>query len=167
MTIAWASEEEETLFDRWLSQHIGPAKWIVARASKKRREAGYTQFYTKRKFEALHRAFVKETTPMGTTDHLTEPNPDLADKRARTPPGMAFWAGTGPANTTCRGCQHWRSGGYLIGTGMLMDSPCGKYESMMNGETGPRLPHFTPSCKYFAENATARPIYKAKEVTKV
>lgn len=36
--------------------------------------------------------------------HLTQPNADLGAKIAATPSGMAFWAGTGPANTTCREC---------------------------------------------------------------
>lgn len=40
----------------------------------------------------------------GLSAHLTQPNADLGAKIAATPSGMAFWAGTGPANTTCREC---------------------------------------------------------------
>jgi len=36
--------------------------------------------------------------------HLTQPNAELGRQIAATPSGMAFWAGTGPANTTCREC---------------------------------------------------------------
>lgn len=95
------------------------------------------------------------------SDHLTEPNIDLASKRKRTPPGMAFWAGTGPAGATCRGCEKWDSLGYYADCGLLKDSPCAKYRSMMNGTQGDKLPHFTPACKYFEAARKDRPISQA------
>lgn len=34
-------------------------------------------------------------------------------------------------------------------------------KSMMNGEAGGRLPHFTPACKYFEVAEKERPISKS------
>jgi hypothetical protein len=54
-------------------------------------------------------------------DYLTEPNPELAALVKATPPGMAHWAGTGPAGKVCRDCAAW----VLIDNRRL----CAKYEA--------------------------------------
>lgn len=150
-------------FDVWLTEQIGPCQWMVGRSSKKRREKGYDRFFTQKNFSGLKRVYDKEVAAMGSAElHLTEPDQDLAEKRRRTPPGMAFWAGTGPAGATCRGCQFWLSDGYLADCGLLKDSICGKYRSMMNGEAGAKLSHYTPACKYFAAELSERPLSKRK-----
>lgn len=91
---ATINDETDSYFSLWLRRQIGECKWIVARASKKRRAAGYDRFFTLRKYKALMRAMDRQETPVDETDtlslHLTEPNKDLGDKRRRTPPGMAF-----------------------------------------------------------------------------
>lgn len=91
---------------------------------------------------------------------LTVLNPDLEDKRRRTWPGMAHWAGTGPTGKTCRMCNSWtgcgvESGYYANGgkhKGAVKPRPCEKYQELMAGETGPAIPHETQACKYFSEN---------------
>lgn len=150
-------------FNEWLLRQTGNCKWIVARRSKKRVEAGYDLFMTQKKFSALQRFFDKETAEMDDLSlHLTEPNQDLAKKRKDTRPGMAFWAATGPASRTCRECRHWDSLGYLASSGLLRDSPCARYRSMMNGETGPGVPHYAKACKYFDVAAEVRAVHKPK-----
>lgn len=148
-------------FSEWLPTQIGPCKWMVGRNSKRRRKEGYDCFFTQERFIALQLAREKEVAYMnGSTPHLTEPDADLAEKRRRTKPGMAFWAGTGPAGKTCRGCKNWHSDGYLVASLLLKDSICDKFKSMMNGEAGPALPHYTISCKYFEPAEKERPISK-------
>jgi len=76
---------------------------------------------------------------------------------ARTPPGMAFWAGTGPKGRTCRECLHYSVEG-RYGTpggdharGELTLGRCAKY-SRTKRLDGPKFRHSTPVCKYFEEN---------------
>lgn len=158
------AESTDLDFSKWLWQQLGKCKWIVARGNKKLRKQGYDRFFTQKRFRALKIAYEKEQIPMGEeSQHLTEPNADLAEKRRRTPAGMAFWAGTGPANKTCRECELWKyepRDGYMSGSGLLKESPCEKYARMMNILAGPKLPYYTPSCKYFEPAVTERSIEK-------
>lgn len=90
------------------------------------------------------------------TEHLTAPDPQLAKFQAQTPPGMAFWSGTGPTGTTCRECRFWKEDG-LDAEGDLKDAKCAQYERMMRAAMileaqGLYLPGATASCKYFVEN---------------
>ncbi len=57
---------------------------------------------------------------------------------ALTPPGMAFWADTGPVGKTCRDCVHYHQ----------KQGRCLKYQQLM-GCKGKRFRADTPSCKYF------------------
>jgi hypothetical protein len=143
-------------FIEWLADQLGTRKWVVARKSKKRIKEGYEVFLTQMRFTALKRYFEKESGEMeadGISQHLTEPDLDFARKRKDTFEGMAFWASTGPAGKTCRGCMHWKSDGY---------SPCGKYKSLMHGQDGGRVPHYAKSCKYFLETSTPPALEKPR-----
>lgn len=63
-------------------------------------------------------------------------------------PGMAYYAGSGPASATCKGCKWY---------GYYRESKEGKsYRTMacnmfkkLTGKFGPRLKAHTPACKYF------------------
>jgi len=86
---------------------------------------------------------------------------DRVDNRAaNTHIGMAYFAGTGPSNKTCRECAFWRDGKHLyFHTGSkrgLKPVSCGKFRRMM-GRKGLAVPHEASACKYFeqAENPPA------------
>jgi hypothetical protein len=94
--------------------------------------------------------------------HLTQPNAELGKLIAATPSGMAFWAGTGPANTTCRECMffdHQKS--YYakkgIGGGSLNPARCKKYSALANRH-GDKIEHGTRACKYFERAEVVPPI---------
>jgi hypothetical protein len=91
---------------------------------------------------------------MSETDHLTEPNAELAEQVRRTPPGMAHWAGTGPAGQTCAGCGHY---GYWYetrtGKSGRRASACELYFRRCHTH-GNTLPAATPACKYFNPRLT-------------
>jgi len=125
-------------FPEWLALHLGTSKWVVARKSKKL---------------------------IGISQHLTEPDMDFAKKRKDTFPGMAFWASTGPADKTCRGCRFWAADGYMAGSGLLRDSLCTKYRALMHGQEGGRIPHYAKACKYFDETTDARPLEKPRTIS--
>lgn len=90
-------------------------------------------------------------------DHvkLTVLDLDFENKVAKTPTGMAHWAGTGPKGTTCRECSLYVFNGYASGKtgkgGVLKNGPCQRYLDSMSG-TPKRIPFDTPSCKYFEQN---------------
>ena len=60
---------------------------------------------------------------------------------AITPPGMAFWADTGPPGVTCESCWFYQK------------KRCRKYKQL-TGINGKHFPAYMPSCKYF-EHAQA------------
>lgn len=81
-----------------------------------------------------------------------------------TPPGMAHWAGTGPAGTTCRECRWWMTTGKWSedqgpgGGGAPLPARCRRYKAFgMLKRFGPALNHDTPSCKYFLPAAQPQP----------
>ncbi len=91
---------------------------------------------------------------MSKADHLTEPNPDLADMIRRTPSGMAHWAGTGPTGKTCGECAFLVS----ISVGVGNSTRCEKYTMMMRGKQGSKkIPKTTPACKYFDPQPKPKP----------
>ena len=69
-------------------------------------------------------------------------------------PGMAHFAGTGPAWTHCHQCRHWsgkRPKGDLdsIGKGQ-----CDKAARMLRRKSTPKVPGVTMACKHYeASNA--------------
>lgn len=155
-------------FAGWLALHLGTSKWVVARRSKRLVEKGYEQFLTQKRFTALKRYFEKENGEMendSISQHLTEPDMDFAKRRKDTFSGMAFWASTGPADKTCRGCIHWSADGYMAGSGLLRDSLCTKYRALMHGQEGGRIPHYAKACKYFEETSDPRPLEKPRAST--
>src|SRR5262245_54090805 len=82
---------------------------------------------------------------MNLRDHLTNAdNPALAELINNTPPGMAHWSGTGPADRHCAQCAFYRAG----------TERCGMFVVLLR-RTGlravPRMPvpALTWACKYF------------------
>lgn len=74
----------------------------------------------------------------------------------RTPPGMAHYAGTGPAGTTCAGCGFFmgvrRTHG--IGVGVLQAGRCREFMRLMRGGGTRAVPVFkvppdTASCRHY------------------
>lgn len=94
-------------------------------------------------------------------DHLTVTDAAFEAQRLKTWPGMAHFAGSGPALTTCRSCMLWNNcgadPGYYAPTskhrGGIKPRSCGKYQQLMSGEIGPAIPHTAAACKYFVLNA--------------
>lgn len=94
--------------------------------------------------------------------NLTVINPALESARRSTYPGMAHFAGSGPAGVTCRQCRDWTGCGQESGYyakkgkhgGVLKPRPCGTYRALMGGEIGPAVPHDARACKYFIETPT-------------
>ena len=91
-------------------------------------------------------------------DHLTVIDPDLEQKRNRTPEGMAHWAGTGPTGLTCRECSFYEFVGYKSNRGShrggtLKNGSCNKYEVLIR-RRGPKIPFESAACKYFEPNKT-------------
>jgi hypothetical protein len=97
------------------------------------------------------------------TDHLTVVDPAFERHRRATYAGMASWAMTGPAGTTCRECLHWngcgKDTGYVATWRTLKARPCAKYRSLMNNKTGAAVPHDAPSCRFFQANPNPPAIY--------
>lgn len=100
--------------------------------------------------------------------HLTKPQgEELAAMQAATVPGMAFWAGSGPAGRTCRECVHWSASGRYIRhrkgnkakrpEGSLKDQRCDKYARLSYGREGDKLGYHTPACRYFEALSEDRP----------
>jgi hypothetical protein len=92
---------------------------------------------------------------MHNTPNLTPGyEPKLADQIARTAPGMAHFAGSGPPGATCVECrfyqywaQHRNKAGEIIRT-ELRRNACGKYHDLTN-KHGPAIPHTMPACRHF------------------
>lgn len=95
--------------------------------------------------------------------HFTQVDPAFEQKRNKTQPGMAHFAGSGPEGLTCRQCEHWTGCGQESGYyakngkhgGVLKPRSCAKYQRLMQGEVGPGVPHETSACKYFDVNMEA------------
>lgn len=91
------------------------------------------------------------------SDHLTAPDPGLAQLQSKTAPGMAHWAGSGPSGRTCRTCVFWtgagggRNGYYADGRG-LMPRACLKYKNLMHGKRGAPVEHWRWACRHYEEN---------------
>src|SRR5262245_35084464 len=99
-----------------------------------------------------------------TPDHLTEPNPELAALQKATPDGMAHWAGTGPAGSTCGGCMYFAGRRQKLekGFGDLQPGRCRKFARMIRAAW--RTSHApllaveptTPSCRHWAPKPIRR-----------
>lgn len=88
---------------------------------------------------------------------MTIINPELEKAEARTAPGMAHWAGTGPAGATCGKCAFY---GYAYvdkyGDARRKQSACGMFfKMMMQKQHGDSLDPQQIGCKYFERAAPA------------
>lgn len=88
--------------------------------------------------------------------HLTQPNKLLAEQQAKTFPGQAHWATTGPAGAICQQCEHWglrgtRADYYANGSG-LKPRPCAKFKALSAGKQGAAVPAYAPSCRHYVEH---------------
>lgn len=96
-------------------------------------------------------------------DHLTA---SPADPMARASfPGMAHFAGTGPAGKTCRECIFWKhaphdyrskNGGY---GGKIKPAECAKYRQL-SGDKGRAVPDNARSCRHYEENQNPPPRFQ-------
>jgi hypothetical protein len=86
--------------------------------------------------------------------HLTSIEPELDRLVKQTLPGMAHWAGTGPAGTTCEQCRFFgysaplRNGLGETVSAIKKDKCCHRYFRLMKQHGKPLLPQ-TPSCRHF------------------
>jgi hypothetical protein len=90
---------------------------------------------------------------MKTTAHLTSINPEFERQVAKSRPGMAYFAGTGPFAVSCGDCASWsywrqirNASGDLVRTSK--SSGCKKFFEL-TGRHGPALPPGTEACRYF------------------
>ena len=83
--------------------------------------------------------------------------PTALELAEATPPGMAHYAGTGPAGTSCASCQFFlgRLRAVGIGQGTLQPGRCRKFMMIMRRHHGLRtvpvlnIPPETPSCRHY------------------
>jgi len=80
-------------------------------------------------------------------DHLTSTNPELERAAAKTYPGMAHWAGSGPAGETCGKCLNYGDIGDDGGS-RIKRNRCLKYYAMMD-RVGGVIPAGTAACRHF------------------
>lgn len=67
-------------------------------------------------------------------------------------PGMAYFAGTGPYNTTCGQCVHrgyWKQRRKMDGTNNPIYIRSCEMHRKLSGTHGPPVDERWPSCKYF------------------
>lgn len=66
-------------------------------------------------------------------------------------PGMAHFAGTGPAHKTCRSCRFWRG---IVSS--ETKHPCVRWSQLMEtSRPGPKIAGGNPACKYWGEREKA------------
>ncbi len=58
-------------------------------------------------------------------------------------PGMAHFAGTGPAGNFCRECRH-----FIARRGKKSETICAKYRELMR-RIGPAIPGHAEACRHF------------------
>jgi hypothetical protein len=95
------------------------------------------------------------------TDRLTGTPQErsFAMEVKKTPPGMAFTAGSGPPGKTCHVCIFWGKGEepkYFAAGGKysaeIKPAACAKYRQLTAGTEGPPVEHWSEACKYFDPN---------------
>jgi hypothetical protein len=82
--------------------------------------------------------------------NLTVVNPELDRLVKQTSPGMAHWAGTGPANTTCEQCRFFGYEAPVRNGHGTKNHPtsCRRFFQLMKQHGRPLRPS-TPSCRHF------------------
>lgn len=89
------------------------------------------------------------------TANLTNPNPQLKAWQENSVHGMAHWAGTGPAETTCHGCALFRQIRKPVGVDgkIPREGRCRRYiavnRALHDGAPVHYIPPSTPSCRFF------------------
>jgi hypothetical protein len=90
---------------------------------------------------------------MKTTAHLTSIDAEFERQVAKTRPGMAHFAATGPFGVTCGDCMSWNywrqvrnASGDLVRT--TKSQGCEKFYKLA-GRHGPAIPPGTDACRYF------------------
>jgi hypothetical protein len=92
---------------------------------------------------------------MKNTAHLTAGHdPVLSAQIAKTRPGMAHWAATGPFGCTCADCGHlsyWQQIRDAAGNTVTTKRRhgCAKFFAL-TGRHGAAVPRNTEACRYFA-----------------
>jgi hypothetical protein len=75
--------------------------------------------------------------------------------------GMAHFAGTGPEGRTCRACIFWTGCGDPVGYSSKLGTPnprrCAKYQAVMNGKRGDKVPHDARACRHFEDTRASQP----------
>lgn len=91
------------------------------------------------------------------SEHLTS---SPIDRFARmSVPGMAHFAGTGPAGATCRECIFWNHGPHDYRAkngkhrGLIEPATCKKFRQLTHHE-GAKIRDDLSACKYFSENSS-------------
>lgn len=96
------------------------------------------------------------------TSHLTRPVEQQKFLKEITYPGMAAWAGRGPAGRTCRECSLFKSPGYYSAKGQkgggLKPGKCLWAVGGMK-TSGKAFPHDAKACKHFIENPNPPPSF--------
>src|SRR5262245_11700756 len=84
---------------------------------------------------------------------------ELANQINATSPGMAHWAGTGPADTWCSTCLSFgyyknvrNTAGEVISS-KFRKSACGKYHEL-TGKHGPDIEDNPKSCRHYKPRPT-------------
>lgn len=76
----------------------------------------------------------------------------------QTVPGMAHFAGTGPAGMACFQCSHWNSGDILTAgrhvNGWLRAQPCRRFKELTDLD-GPAVSPTAPACRHFEKSGFA------------
>jgi hypothetical protein len=91
---------------------------------------------------------------MKNTAHLTAGHePGLSAQIAKTRPGMAHWAATGPFGRTCGDCSYlgyWQQIRNAAGNTVTTKRRhgCAKFLALA-GNHGPAVPRNTEACRYF------------------
>jgi hypothetical protein len=79
-------------------------------------------------------------------------------------PGMAHFAGTGPAGLSCRVCTNWSIGSqdwYASGGkhgGAPKPRGCRAFSKFTMGRDGAKVPHDAKACKHFEQETNPTPL---------
>ena len=88
---------------------------------------------------------------MKNASYLTQGHdPVLAAQIARTQPGMAHWALTGPLDRTCADCEHLGYQRPVRGAKIKMRGHGGRAKFLaLTGSHGPVVPKCAEACRHF------------------
>lgn len=92
---------------------------------------------------------------------------ELESGKRDTPPGMAYFVGTGPKDCQCRTCIYFGYEGYYAASNKryanrLMPAHCRKYTSLVM-KPGPKIRSSLLSCKYYEKSEDPPPEYNPQQ----